>query len=573
MLHIRKAKFGSPDLSSRAVPLVLTTDAPVERSGYIEVLDITQADLSRGDLPLIESHDASTVNVGVVREIRIDGNKLRGTAYLGQSARADELLADIQSGIVSGVSIGYRQLDDGEPVKTRDGRNALKFKFQPFEVSVVAVPADIDAGFYRSTHLADGQQPTHSVQVSPNMSNIDTRNHATEIAAIGATIKGGNDLAIRSIQAGHTVEQFQAELVRHLSNQPVPLSASAGASFAGDAQPVGFTRLRTADEFRTYYANQPTNRQDMDLTMADFLRGAARMKTTDTAQRALSVGVDSGGGYAVPAILMPGVMSALAPASSLMTAGATILPLPGVGKSFSIAGIDALPTASWRNENAAVAESEPTFRGIALTPRSLSFIVKVSRELLADGLGVDAGLYQAIGQALAKEIDRAGLRGSGTAPEPRGLLNISGVHSVTNGAAGASLTSYANIFSAAQAILAADGAMPTAAIMSPRSLVKFGSLADSTLQTLRVPAMLEPVKLVSTSQIPNNLTVGASTDCSEIYVGDFREFIFGMREQLSVQVLEERYADYGQIAFVVHARLDVAVTNPKRFAIVTGVRA
>ena len=580
MLHIRKAKFGSPDLSSRAVPLVLTTDAPVDRPGYTEVLDIQSADLSRGDLPLIESHDASTVNVGVVRDIRIDGNKLRGTAYFGQSARADELLADIQASIVSGVSIGYRLLDDGSPVKTRDGRNALRFKFQPYEVSVVAVPADIHAGFYRADPATDttaipATVPTQSrsIQSKGKAMSTDTRNHPAEIIEIAKGLPNGTTMAIDAIQRGLTVEQFQVEALAAISCKPLPTGDIGGASFAADMQPVGFKRLRTAEDFRAHYANQAGVRQHHGLTMADFLRGAARMKTTDMAQRALSVGVDSAGGYAVPEILMPGVLSALAPASSLINAGATIMPLPGAGKSFAIAGIDALPTAAWRNENAAVAESEPTFREIVLTPRSLSFMVKISRELLADGMGVDVGLYQAIGQAMAAEIDRAGLRGSGSAPEPRGLLNIAGVNAVTNGAAGASLASYANIFSAAQAILAADGGMPTAAIMSPRSLVKLGGLADTTNQPLRVPAMLEPIRFISTSQIPNNLTVGGSTDCSEIYVGDFSHLIFGMREQLSIQTLEERYADYGQIAFVVHARLDVAVTNPKRFAIVTGVRA
>lgn len=583
MLHIRKAKFGSPDLSSRAVPLVLATDAPVDRPGYVEVLDIPRADLSRGDLPLIESHDASTVNVGVVRDIRVDGNKLRGTAVFGQSARADELLADIQSEIVTGVSIGYQQLGQGTTVRTKDGREALKFAFMPFEVSVVAVPADTDAGFYRadpatSIQAAPVNSPTSSRPMlgKGNVMSVDTRNHANEIIEISKAFPNGNALAVDAIQRGLTVEQFQREALESISSKPIPTADIGGANFAFSReamQPIGLKRLRSPEDFFGHYANQDGTRQHHGLSMTDFMRGAARMRTSEAAQRALSVGVDSAGGYAVPTVLMPGILSALAPASSLMTAGATILPLPGTGKSFSIAGIDALPTAAWRNENAAVAESEPTFREIVLTPRSLSFMVKISRELLADGLGVDAGLYQAIGQAMAKEIDRTGLRGSGTAPEPRGLLNISGVHSVTNGAAGASLSGYANIFSAAQSILAADGAMPTAAIMSPRSLVKLGGLTDTTGQPLRVPAMLESVRLVSTSQIPNNLTVTTSNDCSEIYVGDFSQFVFGMREQVSVQVLEERYADYGQIAFVVHARLDVAVTNPKSFAIVTGVRA
>lgn len=586
MLTFRKATLGKVDQAARSVPLVLATDTPVDRSGYIEQLDISPqgCDLSRGDLPLIESHDASTVNVGVVREIRIEGNKLRGIAYFGHSARAEELLADVQAGIVSGVSIGYQLLNEGSPVALPDGRAAKKFRFMPYEVSVVAVPADTEAGFFRSAEinnstrepflaLAENLQP--NLKKAHHPMNTETRDHVAEITQVAGAYPKHADLAISAIHRGLTVEQFQKEVLQRMASGPIKTADYAGQSSGEGEKPLslGLKRLRTAEDFQRHYRAMPTNQADVNLTMADFMRGAARMKTSEHATRALSAGVDSAGGYAVPSVLMPGVLSALAPASTLMDAGAFVLPLPGAGKSFSVAGIDTLPTAAWRNENAAVSESEPTFREIVLTPRSLSFVVKLSRELLADGLGVDAALYDVIGQAMAKEIDRAGLRGSGSAPEPRGLLNISGVNSVTNGANGATPTNYANLFSAAQAILAADGGMPTAAIMSPRSLVKFGGLADSTGQPMRVPTMLEPLKQAATSQIPNNLTVGTSTDCSEIYVGDFTHFMLGMREQLSIQVLEERYADYGQIAFMVHARLDFAVSNPKRFAIVTGVRA
>ena len=114
--------------------------------------------------------------------------------------------------------------------------------------------------------------------------------------------------------------------------------------------------------------------------------------------------------------------------------------------------------------------------------------------------------------------------------------------------------------------------MPTGAIMSLRSLVKLGGLVDTTNQPLRVPMMLEPVKMFATSQIPNNLTVGTSSDCSEITVGDFSKLLFAMRERLSIQRLDQTFATSGQVGFLVHVRADVLVTYPKAFALVTGVR-
>lgn len=330
----------------------------------------------------------------------------------------------------------------------------------------------------------------------------------------------------------------------------------------------------SADFARHYKTSEQFDRHgdEGEIGIADFLRGVANMTTTPAVKNALSVGTDTAGGFSVPSRLMPGILSALVPVSSLMQAGSGIVPLEDGAKTFTTAAINAIPTAAWRAEAGTLATSDPTFRAVVATPRSLAFQFKVSRELLADGQNIQEALYLAIAQSFARELDRVGLRGSGTAPEPRGVLNTTGIQSVANGANGASLASYANVFSAVQAILAADGPMPTAAIMSPRSLVKLAGLTDTTNQPLSVPGMLQPMKLIATSQVPNTLTVGTSTDCSEIYVGDFSNLYFAMRESVSVQVLQELYAATGEIGFACHMRADVVLTYPAAFASVTGVR-
>jgi HK97 family phage major capsid protein len=123
-----------------------------------------------------------------------------------------------------------------------------------------------------------------------------------------------------------------------------------------------------------------------------------------------------------------------------------------------------------------------------------------------------------------------------------------------------------------RALLTANAPMPTAAIMAPRSLVKIGSMVDSTEQPVRVPPMLEPVQLIATSQIPIDLTVGTHDDCTEMYIGDFSHMYFAMRESVSVQLLQELYAGTGEIGFACHMRADVVLTYPAAFAVVTGIR-
>jgi HK97 family phage major capsid protein len=332
--------------------------------------------------------------------------------------------------------------------------------------------------------------------------------------------------------------------------------------------------LRNAADFRAHYANKPgTAGRGEQIQISDFLRGVAGMKTSARVSAALSVGTDSSGGFAVPSLVMPQILEALVPASSLLSAGAGIVPLGEGAKSYTTAAVDDIPTAAWRLESGNLAESAPTFRAVVAAPKSLAFYFKASRELLSDASNMNEALNVAIAQAFAKELDRAGLRGTGTNPEPRGILNTLGIKAVSNGVNGAALAGYGNFFTGAQELLAANAPMPTAAIMSPRSLVKLGGLTDTTGQPLRRPEMLSGMTMLSTSAVPNNLTVGTSTDCSEIYIGDFTKLAFMMREQVSIQVAKEAFATTGEIGFVCHVRADVVLTHPACFAVVTGVRA
>jgi HK97 family phage major capsid protein len=89
---------------------------------------------------------------------------------------------------------------------------------------------------------------------------------------------------------------------------------------------------------------------------------------------------------------------------------------------------------------------------------------------------------------------------------------------------------------------------------------------------LRVPGLLEGVKLIGTSQISNALTVGTSTDCTQMFVGDFTKMYFAMRESVSIQLLNELYAATGELGFVCHVRADVVVQYPAAFAAITGIR-
>lgn len=135
------------DDEQRTAPCTLSTEYPVDRGDYFEVLahDSDSVDLSRAPLPLIESHDATRLNIGVVENLNIENRKLRGTVRLGDSNRAKELWPDIKAGIVRNLSIGYRWDDyktEGDAVRVT--------RWAPHELSLTGCPADPGAGLYRN---------------------------------------------------------------------------------------------------------------------------------------------------------------------------------------------------------------------------------------------------------------------------------------------------------------------------------------------------------------------------------------------------------------------------------------
>lgn len=349
------------------------------------------------------------------------------------------------------------------------------------------------------------------------------------------------------------------------------------SSPAADLDGGGIKVLRTPADFRAHYASRRDRDNDekpraADTTLTDFMRGVAGMSSTEAVMASLAVGTDSAGGYVVPDVVMPGILSALVPASALLQAGAGIVPMEYGAKSVSTAAIDTLPTATWRNELGNIEESKPTLRSVQSIPRSLACIVRVSRELLADGSDVDRALRQVIAQAFAKELDRVGLLGSGTAPEPRGLRNTAGINTVSLGANGAALASYRPLLNAYGSIIDVAAPAPTSAIMATRTLLDFEGLTDTTGQPLQRPRLIDDMSFVPTSQLPTNVKAGTASDTSEIFVGNFSGLYFLMREALSIQLLREAYAKTGEIGFLCHVRADVVINYPQQFTVITGVR-
>jgi HK97 family phage major capsid protein len=105
----------------------------------------------------------------------------------------------------------------------------------------------------------------------------------------------------------------------------------------------------------------------------------------------------------------------------------------------------------------------------------------------------------------------------------------------------------------------------------PRVAKSAAILADTTGQPLRAPAYVESLPEYFTSKIPIDLTVGSSSDWSEIYVGGFRELMIRLRTSFRLEVTRTAGDAFGNLQVWIRAylRADVQLMTDAQAAGVT----
>ena len=136
----RKAESGR-----KIFKAILSSEAAVRRRSwedgeFDEVLSHREGaiNLSRVPLPLLESHEQRTLPIGIVENVQLIGASLCGTVSFGTSARAQEVAADVEAGVIRNLSIGYA-IEKTEET-TQSGRKVMTAtRWTPHEVSAVSV--------------------------------------------------------------------------------------------------------------------------------------------------------------------------------------------------------------------------------------------------------------------------------------------------------------------------------------------------------------------------------------------------------------------------------------------------
>jgi HK97 family phage major capsid protein len=283
--------------------------------------------------------------------------------------------------------------------------------------------------------------------------------------------------------------------------------------------------------------------------------------------RAQSVGTANKGGYATPTPVAATILDLVTNRMRVREAGATIVPIDS--QTHKLPKLDGRPTVAWRAEAAAVGESDLTIGSVPFVANSLGCLVKFSVEIEQDVPTIGATVANALAEALALELDRVALYGTGASNQPAGLFPTT-ITPTYLGANGANIA-WTDLNTAVVALQAANYD-PTAAILAPRTEGKLAVLVGSDGHYLEAPSTVASVPRLTSSQVSTTTVRGSSgAVCSEVFVGDWSQLALGIRQDITLIPVREAFMANGQVGIYAFLRADVQVLRTAAFAVIGGV--
>ncbi len=313
--------------------------------------------------------------------------------------------------------------------------------------------------------------------------------------------------------------------------------------------------------------------------------------------KALAEATDSAGGYVVPVEVASDIARMVRARSAVVQLGPTVVP---VRKELDLPALSSGAAAYYTAENAAIAVSGETFTvALALRPKALAAMVPVSNRLLLDAQtdpSIEDVIRQDLAEVLALRQDLAFLQGVGTT-EPLGLKNTPGLTPAPSLGVNGGTPTFDNLKDMVAGLRAANAPFSRPGwVLNPRLLNTIEKVKDTQGRYLADVGLLtfDPTggggKLLgfpfrTTTQIPTNLTVGTSTDCSWLgFSSDWSESYIGSNSELSISSSQEAsYTPDGGTSWVSSfqndqsvlraiSRHDWGIRRPAFFTTMLGVR-
>jgi HK97 family phage major capsid protein len=605
------------DKESGVVRLSFSSDAPVlrrTRSGeqYYEILDHSERGMNkerlRAGTSLLFNHNPEIL-IGRNTFIGVEN----GRGYVDSKiSRADDVKSyatKIEEGILCDSSVGYGIEDDGEEIGMRNGIPEVRFRWQPHEVSLVTIPADVSVGIGReetttvfrsiSFSIDSNNKPattttepknTMSEPAAPNAPETPSINivaerqsavaterkrvadiqelntHFTQKGIAGRRVDAGK-LAERMIADGKTADDFRNEVIRTELPELKPIETSPEVGMS-KRDLSGYSLVRAMNGAIGAMKGQSWSGLEKDASEA-----AAKIAGRSTQgffiphdvmqSRALTTNVFSAAGAFVNTSAQgQSLIELYRNKMHVVALGARVL--TGLQGNLAIPSQTGGATASWLSEDATITASAQTVGQVSLTPHRLAGATAFTYQLLAQSSqDVENFVRNDLMTVLAIEKDRAALKGSGVSGEPLGIYGTAN-KSTSVTLAGANSMTYANAvqFETNVALNNADmGSLGYLTSVQAKANAKLIAEINSTNSN---PVWKGDMVNGYTARATNQLTTLPS-----VIFGNWSDLIIG--DWASNEVIVDPYSlsMQGQVRIVMQQLTDVAIRHAKSFSIST----
>ena len=612
----------------RVYEFAFSSEFPVARGFGMEVLshDEGAMDLARlnNSAPLLFNHDPNKV-IGVVERAYVDKKKKKGYSRVrfSKNSFAEEVRQDVQDGILRNVSTGYVIND----IKERDN-DFLATNWQPYEVSIVATPADTSVGIGRSLVDSDTMpiDENHPIiddkrENADTASVVPTKSHSPkkqmpeeqnlEVVRSEAKKKAQNEerTRIREITAlcsRHSLTEMGDQMIENgtaLNEARANVLEKLGAKKIETVTPVELNHQENR-EYKISAGIQALCDGNWDRPGAGFAREVsqdiAKSSVTGGNSRSLFIpysalsratyvtsGATTGGNIVATDLRADDFIEALR--NNTVMAGLGVHVLSGLVGDVAIprrSGVAA--TGYLSSETTAITQAESTFDQISMTPKTLATMSKFSRNMLIQATpGIEQLVRNDLSTGINVGLDLGILNGSGSSGQPTGIMQTSGIGSVAIGTNGGAIT-VDKLVDLETAIMEDNAGVNADSISYVTNAKVMGAikklktsggeyLVNNNLQALgrgSTPIAVNGYPLAMTNQVPSNLTKGSTSgSCSAVVMGDFSQAILGLFGGGVEITVGEDSDDFSKNLTSVKAvvAFDVAVRHAQSFAAILDI--
>ena len=566
------------DAEDRMLEFSFASEKPVERYYGMEVLSMDEKsmDLTRlnDGAPLLYQHDADRI-VGVVQKAYIKNKRAYARVKLANNELGREMQELIKDGIIRNVSFGYKinamEADESTSPVTYRATN-----FQPFEISLVTVPADESVGIGRAFSHNEGVNTASAVENNPNgVITVDQHlnveairaeavqakaKEAAEMIALGQRTKN-TELAQEFIANSRSLDELRSALLEKMGVQEKPLNPKDAEIGMSEKEKRDFSFIRAINALAHPNSQEAQRAAGFELEVSR----AAQQKSGKEARgilipadvlgygrRDLTVGSASAGGDLVATELMSeSFIDLLRKALVLQTAGATVMT--------GLQGMVALPRQSGGAtvyhvaESGSITESQLTVDQVTMQPRTIGALTDYSRRLLLQSsIDIENLVRRDLAQQIAIEVENQAINGTGTGSYPLGFLNVTGINTESGYSA---FTDYVN----AEAALSTDNAL----------LGNLGYLMNSALRgTLKTTEKAAGTNGIFVYEADNTINgysayVSNSMPNNTAVFANFSDILIGFWSGLDIMVDPYTGSASGTVRVVAMQDYDVAIRHPE----------